>query len=207
MDFTISLNRVLNEGEFLNLSVNGEIISFTAGQSSQIYTYRWDGNETKNEDIKFKILPVVLSDKSTVKGKVENSGFGIIKDDDRDPDDDLPETYDPLVIDLNGDGIKSTSLDYSINFDLNSDGFKESSSWISKDDAFIAIDKNANGIIDNGSELFGDKSVSNSVYAYTNPTSKNGFETLVKFKYVSLYTASNLIKAAWKVKKWKKYYQ
>ena len=32
--------------------------------------------------------------------------------------------------------------------------------------------------IDNGSELFGDKSISNNAYAYTNPNAKNGFESL-----------------------------
>ena len=181
MSFKITLDRVLQKDEVLTISVNGEEIVFQEGDKQKIYTYYWSDNDTKNEDIKFKILPVVLPDKSTVKGKVENSGFGIIKDDDRDPDDDLPETYDPLVIDLNGDGIKGTNLDYSINFDLNSDGFKESSSWIDSNDAFIAVDRNANGIIDDGSELFGDKSVSNSVYAYTSQTAKNGFEALKEF--------------------------
>ena len=35
--------------------------------------------------------------------------------------------------------------------------------------------------IDNGSELFGDKSISNNAYAYTNPNAKNGFESLKEF--------------------------
>jgi len=92
--------------------------------------------------------------------------------------DDKPETYDPLVIDLNNDGIKGTNLDYKINFDLDNNGFKEATSWIDNNDAFIAIDKNNNGTIDNGSELFGNKSISNNAYAYTNPNAKNGFESL-----------------------------
>ena len=35
--------------------------------------------------------------------------------------------------------------------------------------------------INNGSELFGDKSISNNAYAYTNPNAKNGFESLKEF--------------------------
>ena len=35
--------------------------------------------------------------------------------------------------------------------------------------------------IDNGSELFGNKSISNNAYAYTNPNAKNGFESLKEF--------------------------
>ena len=181
MSFKISLNRKLEIGEFIELSINGKIVKFNEGDISQIYTYSWKDDNIKKEDIKFEVKPKIYNISENLIIRDINSGTGIIKDDDRDPSDDEPETYDPLVIDLNGDGIKGTNLDYSINFDLNSDGFKESSSWIDSNDAFIAIDKNANGIIDNGSELFGDKSVSNSVYAYTNPTAKNGFEALSEF--------------------------
>ena len=45
----------------------------------------------------------------------------------------------------------------------------------------IAIDRNNNGIIDNGSELFGNKTKSNTARIYTNPNSKNGFEALSEF--------------------------
>ena len=87
----------------------------------------------------------------------------------------------PSAIDLNNDGIKGTNLDYKINFDLDNNGFKEATSWIDNNDAFITIDKNNNGAIDNGSELFGNKSISNNAYAYTNPNAKNGFEALSEF--------------------------
>ena len=181
MDFTISLNRVLNEGEFLNLSVNGEIISFTAGQSSQIYTYRWDGNETKNEDIKFEVSASVIETSPNLIVRDINSGIGTIKDDDKDDDLDPEIEYSPIVIDLNGDGINSLPLDYTINFDLDNNGFKEATGWVSGDDALLAIDKNNNGLIDNGSELFGNKTKSDNYYSYTNPNSNNGFETLKEF--------------------------
>ena len=51
-------------------------------------------------------------------------------------------------------------------------------SWIGKDDGLLIGDINNNGLIDNGSELFGNKSKSNNHYSYTNPNAKDGFEAL-----------------------------
>jgi len=63
---------------------------------------------------------------------------------------------DPLVIDLDGDGIELTALDGSTaHFDLDGDGFAEKTGWVSQDDALLAIDVNGNGQVDDISELFG----------------------------------------------------
>ena len=141
--------------------------------------FSWYGNKTKEEDRKYCVGGVNIFAKSdNLIIRDIKPGYVTIKDDDKDPNDDKPETYDPLAIDLNNDGIKGTNLDYKINFDLDNNGFKEATSWIDNNDAFIAIDKNNNGAIDNGSELFGNKSISNNAYAYTNPNAKNGFESL-----------------------------
>jgi len=62
----------------------------------------------------------------------------------------------PIVIDLNGDGIKTVSRADSIGtFDLLGNGKEIQSGWLSNDDGFLAIDRDANGKIDNVSELFG----------------------------------------------------
>ena len=65
----------------------------------------------------------------------------------------------PLVIDLNGDGISTYAIKNGVYFDIDSDGFAEKTAWINSKDAFLAIDRNGNGIIDNASELFGDSEI------------------------------------------------
>ena len=62
--------------------------------------------------------------------------------------------YDPLVLDLNRDG--QINLQNATFFDFDANGFHELAAWIDKGDAFLVLDKNFNGIIDNGSEMFGD---------------------------------------------------
>jgi len=77
---------------------------------------------------------------------------------------------DPLVLDLNGDGIKTTGLsDSNAMFDLDGDKFAEKTGWISGDDGILAVDRNNNGKIDDISEVFG------------NQNKANGFETLREF--------------------------
>jgi hypothetical protein len=65
---------------------------------------------------------------------------------------------DPLALDLDGDGIETTAQDgwNSVLFDHNNDNIKTATGWLSGDDGFLVLDKNSNGTIDNGNELFGD---------------------------------------------------
>lgn len=62
----------------------------------------------------------------------------------------------PMAIDLDGEGIETIDINKSqIYFDVDNDGFREQTGWISKNEAILAIDKNGNGKIDNQSEMFG----------------------------------------------------
>ncbi len=62
----------------------------------------------------------------------------------------------PIVIDLNGDGIKTIArADSQGTFDLFGTGKGVHSGWISGDDGLLAVDSNDNGTIDDISELFG----------------------------------------------------
>lgn len=64
---------------------------------------------------------------------------------------------DPLVLDLGNDGIQTTGVDQGIKFDLNGDNKLEQSSFVKGNDYALALDKNKNGYIDSGKELFGDQ--------------------------------------------------
>ena len=185
LGFKVSLNRKLEAGEYLTLYINGQLVKFTENEQEKdnAYIYEWDGNESKDGDRKFEVSGSVLQSGTSKNLNVKyiHPAKGLIKDDDRDDDPDPEREYSPIVIDLSNDGINSHALNYTINFDLDNNGFKEATGWVSGDDALLTIDKNNNGIIDNGSELFGNKSISDSAFSYTNSSLNNGFETLKSY--------------------------
>ncbi len=62
---------------------------------------------------------------------------------------------DPLILDLDRDGIELNPVHRGVNFDLWSSGDTHAVAWTQGDDGFLALDRNGNQVIDNGSELFG----------------------------------------------------
>lgn len=87
----------------------------------------------------------------------------------------LFDKYDPLVLDLNGDSKISTinRNDSNSYFNHDGDNIKYRTSWIGKEDGILVIDKNGNGTIDNGNELFGNFTTKNN-----GDMANNGFEAL-----------------------------
>ena len=186
MTFFVSISRPLKEGEYVVASIYGQTVHFYEGSSTNHeckYTWKGLDDEIPEEDSKFKLTPSILDHSPGLNVKTE-SGTGTIIDDDKDPDDNDPENpppRDPLAIDLNRDGTHTLKLNGALNFDIDGNGFKEATGWISPEDAFLAYDRNENGIIDDGTELFGDKTVTNTTFGYTSKTAANGFEALKAF--------------------------
>jgi hypothetical protein len=63
---------------------------------------------------------------------------------------------DPLALSL--DGAPVTLTPAKLSFDLDADGHPENISFVAPGAAFLALDRNGNGTVDDGSELFGPRS-------------------------------------------------
>jgi hypothetical protein len=63
---------------------------------------------------------------------------------------------DPIALNFDGGGVQLSGE--RINFDLNADGQTEAMPFVRAGSGFLVFDRNANGRVDNGSELFGPRS-------------------------------------------------
>ena len=60
----------------------------------------------------------------------------------------------PVILDLNGDGVELVSRKKSrAMFDMDGNGSRDRTGWVGKQDGMLVLDRNGNGLVDDGSEL------------------------------------------------------
>jgi len=119
-------------------------------------TYLLQGNQLSIND------PLVIANFS-------NGQFGIVlQEEDEDPDDPHdPDAKDkfkqaivtssPIVLDLDGGGIATRGIGQGAFFDFDGNGFAERTGWVGTGEGILVRDRNGDGRITDGGELFGDR--------------------------------------------------
>ncbi|UQZ88094.1 hypothetical protein C4J81_02255 [Deltaproteobacteria bacterium Smac51] len=74
-----------------------------------------------------------------------------------------PPRKDPLALDLDGDGLETVGINGTrpVMFDHDGDGLRQATGWVSSDDGLLVMDRNGDGIINDGRELFGENTLKN----------------------------------------------
>ncbi|EKA2349331.1 hypothetical protein OI685_004301, partial [Salmonella enterica subsp. enterica serovar Newport] len=89
---------------------------------------------------------------------------------------DAENTSSPIIIDLDRDGVETISVEAGIFFDHDGNKFAESTGWVSPDDGLLVFDRDGNGQIDKGSELFG-----NNTPQADGTTASNGYNAMKEY--------------------------
>jgi hypothetical protein len=88
-----------------------------------------------------------------------------------------PDCPSPIIIDTEGEGFHLTSAENGVRFDIRNDGHLPQIAWTDPrfHNAFLVLDRNGDGIINNGSELFGNFTIQDK------SSHANGFLALAEF--------------------------
>lgn len=82
-------------------------------------------------------------------------------------------TTSSIILDLDGDGVETTGIKAGAHFDHAGDGFAEQTGWVAADDGLLVYDRNGDGRIESGAELFG-----NNTFLANGTKAANGFDAL-----------------------------
>ena len=107
---------------------------------------------------------------------------------------DARQKKDPLVINFGGNAAQLTSQRFK--FDLDSDGQTDDINFVTGGSGFLALDRNGDGKINNGSELFGAKSGDGFAELATLDSDNNGWidENDAAYEKLSIWTKDSTSK-------------
>ncbi len=85
----------------------------------------------------------------------------------------IPIRIDPIVLDISGLGITTKPVADGVYYDMDNNGFLEKTGWVDAKSGILVLDKNNDGKIETGNELFGDRTI-----LADGKTASSGFEAL-----------------------------
>jgi hypothetical protein len=152
---SIQFNKVANEGVTL-----GDVLSISASASGWIGAALTLGGPLTPVGVAFTALGLALTLTQAVYNDAErNKAVSDVIGTTPDPLVKTIRYVDPLILDLDGDGLEITPLSRGVLFDANGDSIKTATAWAGADDGMLVWDRNGNGLIDSGRELFGDETL------------------------------------------------
>lgn len=128
------------------------------------YLPDWTAVIEVDETGRVTVLPICGREQTRVSGSV-NTSFTAARN--------LVIRYDPLILDLDGDGLELAGATGAVLFDHNADGIKTGTGWVHPDDGLLVRDLDGNGVIDTGRELFGVDTIKSD-----GALAANGFDAL-----------------------------
>lgn len=112
------------------------------------------GKEIHNENEALKALQDLLNKANIsldLQGGVDNLQQNF---------DQIAKNYHtPLAIELYGEELLTTSVEDGVSFDMDGDGMAEQTAWLKKGSGFLVWDKNGDGMVNDGTEMFGEATV------------------------------------------------
>ncbi|MBM7625088.1 DUF2974 domain-containing protein [Sporohalobacter salinus] len=151
----------ISEGTYVETDVDSGVYEKGSNKITESGLFIGDGFRIELDGFKSGMYGIDLKPK---EGKKEEKKKGLKREELQKPDglEDYEEVianqdtfWNSLILDLNGDGIKTVGQENGVHFDLDNNDFKEKTEWINSKDGLLTLDKNNNGIIDDGNELFG----------------------------------------------------
>jgi hypothetical protein len=173
---THSIHRSVNSG------------SIYASQTIEVHTGQWHGNlsfDGLNDCARARLQARAYDPPNMIFPAGEGdwpSAWEVCNSPDEGPDDEgdtqCYEYCSPILLDLDGDGFHLGGIDDAVSFDIDGNGVRERLAWTSRhsEDAFLALDRNGNGQIDSGAELFG-----NRTPMVSGGSAANGYDALFEY--------------------------